>query len=119
MSAMPRDTYSDPDLTTPVDGEGSVVRSREQATPSGRPRAESSAQLKAERGPRPRDSSAELVTGSLDERLERKMRAAGELVRHLPPTDSRVRLLYIAVMRRDESLLDGVIAELNKQAQSG
>jgi hypothetical protein len=37
----------------------------------------------------------------------------------LPQTDARVRLLYVAVMRRDETLLDGVLAELNKTAQSG
>jgi len=118
MSAMPRDTYSDPDPNPLVDEEGSVIRSREPVAAGARPRAESSPQLKAQVGARQRDSSPQLVAGSLDERLEQKMRAAADLVRHLPPTDSRVRLLYIAVMRRDEALLDGVIAELNK-ARSG
>jgi hypothetical protein len=42
------------------------------------------------------------------------MRIAGELMKDLPPTDGRVRLLYVAIMRRDEALLDGVLAELNK-----
>jgi hypothetical protein len=118
MSAMRRDTSSDPDHATLVDGEGSVIRSRE---PEGgpRPRAESSSQIRVDPPQRERGSSPQLVTGSLDERLERKMRAAGELVRDLPPTDSRVRLLYIAVMRRDEALLDGVIAELNKHTRRG
>lgn len=39
---------------------------------------------------------------------------ATALVRNLPSTDTRVRLLNIAILRRDESLLDGVLAELNK-----
>jgi hypothetical protein len=59
-------------------------------------------------------SSQRPAEGSLDARLERKMRLASELVRNLPTTDSRVRLLYVAIMRRDETLLDGVLAELNK-----
>ena len=42
------------------------------------------------------------------------MRLAGELMRDLPSTDGRVRLLYVAIMRRDEALIDGVLAELNK-----
>jgi hypothetical protein len=115
MSAMPRDSTSHPDHAVPVDDEGSVIRPR-NADARPRPRAESSAQIRTEAPRRELDSTPELSAGSLDERLERKMRAAGELVRDLPPTDSRVRLLYIAVMRRDETLLDGVIAELNKHA---
>ena len=47
------------------------------------------------------------------------MRVAGELMRDLPSTDTRVRLLYVAIMRRDEALLDGVLAELNKPPRSG
>jgi hypothetical protein len=30
----------------------------------------------------------------------------------LPPGDDRARLLHVAIMRRDESLLDGVLASL-------
>jgi hypothetical protein len=30
----------------------------------------------------------------------------------LPATDDRARLLHIAIMRRDESLLEGVLASL-------
>ena len=47
------------------------------------------------------------------------MRLAGDLMRDLPSTDTRVRLLYVAIMRRDEALLDGVLAELNKLPRSG
>jgi hypothetical protein len=54
--------------------------------------------------------------GSLDDRLEKKMQRAGELMKGLPPSDTRVRLLYVAVMRRDEALLDGLLSELNKTA---
>jgi hypothetical protein len=46
--------------------------------------------------------------------MERKVRMATALMGNLPPTDTRVRLLNIAILRRDESLLDGVLAELNK-----
>lgn len=42
------------------------------------------------------------------------MRLANELLRHLPTSDASVRLLSVAIMRRDETLLDGVLAELNK-----
>lgn len=46
------------------------------------------------------------------ERLERKLRIARELLDRLPASDSRGRLLSIAVLRRDEALLDGVLASL-------
>jgi hypothetical protein len=64
-------------------------------------------------------SSTRPASGSLDDRLEKKMRLAGDLMRDLPSTDSRVRLLYVAIMRRDEALLDGVLAELNKSPVGG
>jgi hypothetical protein len=54
------------------------------------------------------------AAGSLDDRLEKKMSIARVLMKDLPPTDARVRLLNVAIMRRDETLLDGVLAELNK-----
>jgi hypothetical protein len=31
---------------------------------------------------------------------------------NLPPGDDRARLLHVAIMRRDESLLDGVLSSL-------
>jgi hypothetical protein len=100
---MARKHPSSPDLAPPQDDEGSVIRSRAGAE-SARPRQESSSGLRAT---------------SLDERLEQKVRLASALLRNMPPTDTRVRLLNIAIMRRDESLLDGVLAELNKPATSG
>ncbi len=114
MSDMARKTPSFPDLSAPQDDEGSVIRPR-NAADSGRPRQGSSPELKTDAPPTKRShSSTRPAVGSLDDRLERKMRLAGELMRDLPSTDGRVRLLYVAIMRRDEALIDGVLAELNK-----
>ncbi|HTQ08395.1 MAG TPA: hypothetical protein VMI54_31285 [Polyangiaceae bacterium] len=46
------------------------------------------------------------------ERLEGKLRTARELLDRLPASDERARLLQVAVMRRDEALLDGVLSAL-------
>lgn len=114
MSDIARKTRSFPDLFGPQDDEGSVIRPRDGAD-SGRPRQGSSPELKTDPGPSTKRSHcAQPASGSLADRLERKMRLAGELMRDLPSTDARVRLLYVAIMRRDEALLDGVLAELNK-----
>jgi hypothetical protein len=45
-------------------------------------------------------------------RLEQKLVLARSVLAKLPGTDDRARLLHIAVLRRDESLLDGVLASL-------
>jgi hypothetical protein len=117
---MARKHPSFPDLIAPLDDEGSVIRPRDAANgESVRPRQESSPELKAGPPTKRSHSSTRPATGSLDDRLEKKMRAAGELMRDLPSTDTRVRLLYVAIMRRDEALLDGVLAELNKLPHSG
>jgi hypothetical protein len=116
MSHMARKNPSFPDLLAPHDDEGSVIRPRD-GSESGRTRQESSPELRPEaRATKRTHSSTRPAAGSLDDRLERKMRLAGDLMRNLPQTDARVRLLYVAVMRRDETLLDGVLAELNKTA---
>ena len=112
---MARKNPSFPDLLAPHDDEGSVIRPRDTAD-RGHPRRDSSPELGTSASTTKRShSSTRPAAGSLDDRLERKMRLAGELMRDLPQTDARVRLLYVAVMRRDETLLDGVLAELNKQ----
>lgn len=49
---------------------------------------------------------------SLDQRLESKMAEAASLLVKLEPQDARARLLHIAMLRRDEALLDGILAEL-------
>jgi hypothetical protein len=117
---MTRKNPSFPDLVGPLDDEGSAIRER-NATASGRPRQESSPEVKPERAPSAKrsHSSTRPAEGSLDDRLEKKMRVAAELMRNLPSSDSRVRLLSIAIMRRDEALVDGVLAELNKTPHDG
>jgi hypothetical protein len=49
---------------------------------------------------------------TLDQRMSSKLGLAQELLAKLEPQDARARLLQIAVLRRDESLLDGILAEL-------
>jgi hypothetical protein len=122
MSHMARKNPSFSDLVAPLDEERSVIRPRAGASDeSVRRRRESSPEVTASAGPPTKrsHSSTRPAVGSLDDRLEKKMRIAGELMRDLPSTDTRVRLLYVAIMRRDEALLDGVLAELNKVPHSG
>lgn len=120
MSHMARKNPSTPDLIPPLDEEGSAIRSRDDAG-SGHPRQDSSAGVRTEASaPFKRShSSTRPAIGSRDDRIEQKVRVASALMRNLPPTDTRVRLLNIAIMRRDESLLDGVLAELNKPRSNG
>jgi hypothetical protein len=108
MSNPAQRQTASPDST--LEGEGSAVR----APQGGRARHESGADLRVEpasdRGHGV--SYASVLTGSLDERIEQKLRRATELLRRLPMSDTRVRLLHAAVLRRDEALLDGVLREL-------
>jgi hypothetical protein len=105
-----------PDLVAAAHAdEGSSIRSRDEV-PGARPRQDSTPDSKLEASARSRrsHSSTRPAAGSLDDRLEKKMLVARELMKDLPSTDTRVRLLHVAIMRRDETLLDGVLAELNK-----
>jgi hypothetical protein len=61
----------------------------------------------SERPRRPSDPSF-----SLAQRMDSKLLQASALLAKLEPQDARARLLQIAVLRRDESLLDGILAEL-------
>ncbi len=63
---------------------------------------------------RPRLSSA---PGDITphERLERKLRLGRQLLGELPASNEHARLLSIAVMRRDEALLDGVLKALGRK----
>jgi hypothetical protein len=47
-------------------------------------------------------------------RIDRKLRVARILLSEMLPTDSRVRLLQIAIVRRDETLLDGIFGALSR-----
>jgi hypothetical protein len=53
---------------------------------------------------------------SLDQRLEIKLGHARALLAKLEPRDARARLLHIAMLCRDEALLDGIVAELSLPA---
>jgi hypothetical protein len=112
-----RNNPSFPDLVAPLDDEGSVIRPRSGEPGSVRPKQDSATSVRTESSApkRVHSSTRPAAPGSLDDRLEHKMRLATTLMRDLPATDTRVRLLHIAIMRRDESLLDGVLAELNNQ----
>ena len=65
-----------------------------------------------EREERPQTRSKSDPSFSLAQRMETKLIAAAALLSKLEPQDARARLLSIAVLRRDESLLDGILAEL-------
>jgi hypothetical protein len=130
MADMARKNPSFPNLVAPLDDEGSVIRSREAASSSRegagassgvRPPQQSSTNVRPDSNApkRGHSSTRPAAPGSLDDRLERKVRLATALMRDLPTSDARVRLLHIAIMRRDESLLDGVLAELNKPPHGG
>jgi hypothetical protein len=115
MSDTARRHPSTPDLAAPLHDEGSVIRPRD-GVGSVRPHQDTAHGVRAQTAtPSKRNhSSTRPVAGSRDDRIEQKLRLATALMRNLPSTDTRVRLLNIAIMRRDESLLDGILAELNK-----
>lgn len=85
-------------FSLPLDDEGSTVRER---APTSQPVS--------------RKSDPNL---SLDQRLESKLAEAASLLAKLEPQDARARLLHIAMLRRDESLLDGILAELALKART-
>jgi hypothetical protein len=85
---------------TPVD-DGSAVRER---SPSVRPASSSLP-------PRSITPTA-FSSGAPRERLEQKLRRGRAVLASLPAGDDRARLLHVAIMRRDESLLDGVLSSL-------
>ena len=63
--------------------------------------------------PRPRLSSS---PGEIPhDRFERKLRLGRQLLNELPASNDHARLLSIALMRRDEALLDGVLAALGRE----
>lgn len=92
MTNSPRKTGIAPELDTPSADEGSRVRERAESTQNLRRRSDPNI--------------------SLDERLESKLAEATALLIRLEPQDARARLLHIAMLRRDETLLDGILAEL-------
>jgi hypothetical protein len=50
------------------------------------------------------------------ERVDEMIRQAEAVLAELPPAESRRRLLQMAILRRDEVLLDGVLRALGRHA---
>ncbi len=59
-----------------------------------------------------------LSAGATRERLEAKIATGRALLGTLPATDDRTRLLHLAIVRRDEALLDGVLGALGVRYDS-
>jgi hypothetical protein len=57
-------------------------------------------------------SAAPPASMSSRDRLEAKLNVARNVLANLPVSDDRARLLHVAIMRRDEALLDGVLSAL-------
>jgi len=64
-----------------------------------------------ERSQQPSASPPASASATRD-RLEAKLRTGRSVLANLPAADDRARLLHVAIMRRDEALLDGVLAAL-------
>jgi hypothetical protein len=66
-----------------------------------------------ERAPsRPSISPPSGSASATRDRLEGKLRTARGVLATLSAADDRARLLHIAIVRRDESLLDGVLSAI-------
>jgi hypothetical protein len=96
MSPSPK--HRAPQPSTP-DSESTV---RERVTPTPAPTA----------APSTLSAAPPLSAGSSRDRLEGKLNVARKVLSNLPATDDRARLLHVAIMRRDEALLDGVLSTL-------
>ena len=59
-----------------------------------------------------RASNPELTPLPRAVRIEQKLALARSLLAELPADDARGQLLHIALLRRDEVLLDGILASL-------
>jgi len=86
-----------PQPSTP-DSESTV---RERVTPAPMPAA-----------PRGAPSASPPAALSSRDRLEGKLNVARNVLANLSASDDRARLLHVAIMRRDEALLDGVLSAL-------
>ena len=97
MPTRPPKLDAAPHFSAPLNEEGSHVREREKPVP-----------------PKAPESTPAL---SRDERLAQKLAEATTLLAAMAPRDPRGRLLHIAVLRRDETLLDGILAELTSRSR--
>jgi hypothetical protein len=89
-----------------------------KSRPPARPDDESSVRERAPSRPSiPPPSGAGSASATRD-RLEAKLRTARGVLATLSAADDRARLLHIAIVRRDESLLDGVLSALGVSSGS-
>jgi hypothetical protein len=91
-----------------------MTRSTRPVLDTAESREEESQVLRRTTPPRARISS---TPGGMTshERLEQKLKLGQKLLNELPASNEHARLLSIAVMRRDEALLDGVLAALGRE----
>ena len=80
------------------DNEGTSIRAREPSSPPRRVRHQSGVRPGLERS---------------TDRLELKVRMAKAMLDSLPATHPRARLLRIAIVRRDETVIDGILNDLS------
>ncbi len=100
----------------PTSGDHSEIRSVDSAA---RPRVPSEPELtpppsaanRAQSAPPSRRDSTLPLTR--DERIEQKLREAERRLSGQGANDSRLRLLQAAALRRDEALLDAILASLD------
>jgi hypothetical protein len=104
-----------------VERDESQVREREDAgarSPTGSgtyaAQTESTPAEATQSGPISSRPSSESV-GERTTRIENKVAMATLVLEKLSPTDSRARLLASAVLRRDEVLIDAVLAQMSEE----
>jgi hypothetical protein len=99
-----------PSDSTGIRPSASLSRQASDAPPSS-PSTKPAPSTRPQAGASGMDSSS--LPLSRDARIEQKLAWAQERLRELPANDSRARLLQVAVLRRDEALLDGILASLD------
>lgn len=93
--------------------EQSRIRARQDSEVKGAGSGEYAA-LRPEDSQRPGNPDRESIT-ERTERIETKLSIAKLLLERLPPLDARARLLGSAILRRDEVLIDAVLAEMTDE----
>jgi hypothetical protein len=93
--------------------EQSRIRARQDSDVRGAGSGEYSA-LRPEDSQRPGSIDRESIT-ERTARIDTKLSIAKLLLERLPPLDARARLLGSAILRRDEVLIDAVLAEMTDE----
>jgi hypothetical protein len=114
--SVPPEAASVPPRRASVPPEPTNVPPRRASVPP--PRAPSVPPPAPSIPPRAQGTLPPVSAGAARERLEKKLRVAQALVQSLPPGHVQGRLLQVAILRRDEALLDGVLASLGAAGKS-